>query len=293
MPVTEKKDSAVADLPVHVYSPDRGSGILEILKSLIREFPVAHALGFRFAERNIKSRYRQSMLGILWAFMPPLATALVWIMLYETNIINLSDVGAPYPLFVLTGTMLWSVFSGAVLTPMQTMQANRSILVKINFPREALMVNAFYEILFNAGIAMIIIIAELIIFRVGLDAQSLLFIPAIFLLIVLGMAIGLLLLPLSLLYKDVQFVLPSLLQFLMYLTPVVYAKPVYEGATKILDFNPVTPVLTGARAWLLGLDTMVPSWQILVIAGASLLLLFIGIIFQRITVAILIERMGS
>jgi lipopolysaccharide transport system permease protein len=289
-----EKDSATPEtLPVHTYSSERKFGLLKTFKSLIKEFPVAHSLGYRFAERTIKSRYRQSLLGVLWAFLPPISTAIIWIILYESRVVNISDVGVPYPLFVITGTMLWSVFSTALLMPMQIMQANRSILVKINFPREALLVNAFYEILFNTGIAFIIIIAELLIFGVHVDFHSLLFIPAVFLLIFLGMALGLLLLPLSLLYKDVQFALPSVLQFAMYLTPVVYATPIYKGAGKILALNPVTPVLTSARAWLLGLDLSVPMWHIALVAGITLLLLFLGIILQRITVAILIERMGS
>jgi lipopolysaccharide transport system permease protein len=289
----ENKQHINEELPVRVYSSDRKFGLITSLKSMVKEFHVAHSLGYRFAERNIKSRYRQSVFGILWAFLPPIATAIIWIILHESRIVNIQDVGAPYPLFVITGTMLWSVFSNAVLMPMQTMQNNRGILVKINFPREALLVNAFYEILFNAGVAFIIIIAELIIFQVPVTFHSLLFIPGVFLLIFFGMSLGLLMLPLSLLYKDVQFALPSLLQFAMYLTPVVYAKPVYQGAAKIMELNPVTPVLTSARGWLLGMDVSVPSWHILAVLGASVVLLFIGILLQRITVEILIERMGS
>lgn len=293
MPGTEKNHSTLDELPVHTYSSDRKFGLIQTFRSFATEFSVAHSLGYRFAERNIRSKYRQSALGILWAFLPPIATAFIWIILYKANIINIRDVGAPYPLFVITGTMLWSVFANALLMPMQVMQGNRSILVKINFPREALIINAFYEILFNAGIAFIIIIIELFVFRVHVGYESLLFIPAVFLLILFGMALGLLLLPVSLLYKDVQFALPSVLQFAMYLTPVVYAKPLYEGATKIMALNPVTPVLTSARAWLLGLDSGVPVWQIIAVFIASVILLLIGIILQRITVEILIERMGS
>lgn len=293
MAAIEKDSSTPVTLPVHTYSATRSFGLISTFKSLIKEFPVAHSLGYRFAERTIKSRYRQSLFGVLWAFLPPISTAIIWIILYQTRVVNIGDVGAPYPLFVITGTMLWSVFSTALLMPMQIMQANRSILVKINFPREALLVNAFYEIMFNTCIAFIIIIAELLIFGVHVNFYSLLFIPAVFVLILLGMSLGLLLLPVSLLYKDVQFALPSVLQFAMYLTPVVYATPIYKGAGKILALNPVTPVLTSARAWLLGLDFTVPVWHIMLVLGITVALLFLGIILQRITVAILIERMGS
>jgi lipopolysaccharide transport system permease protein len=293
MPGTEKNSSLTKELPEHIYSADRKSGLVTTLKSFVKEFRMAHALGYRFAERTIKSRYRQSLLGILWAFLPPIATAIIWIILRNSNVVNIREVGAPYPVFVITGTMLWSVFANAVMMPMQIMQTNRNILVKINFPREAILVNAFYEILFNAAIAFLIIIAELLIFQVHITWHSLLFIPCVFLLIMLGMSIGLLLLPFSLLYRDIQFALPSLLQFAMYLTPVVYAKPVYEGIGKLLNYNPVTPVLTAARAWLLNMPVEISHIQIALVAGISAVLLLIGIVLQRITVEILIERMGT
>ena len=189
--------------------------------------------------------------------------------------------------------MLWSVFVNSFLMPMQTMQANRSILVKINFPRESLIVNAFYEILFNAIISFVIIAICIVVFKVHLTFNSLLFFPLILVIMFLGMSLGLLLLPFSFLYKDIQFILPSILQLAMYLTPVVYSQPIYKGAAKLLALNPVSPLLISARAWLLGVDCTVPVWHIGLVAGLSVFLLIIGIFLQRITMQILIERMGS
>lgn len=281
------------ELPERIYSAERKSGILQAFRSLVKDFPAANALGFRFAERSIRAKYRQSALGFFWALFPPLATAAIWIILQKSAVVSFQVSGVPYPLFVVVGTMLWAVFSNAILLPIQTVQANRAILTKVNFPREALLINAFYEILFNALVILVIIAAALLLFRADLSLQSLLFIPAMLLLIFLGMSLGMLLMPIAMLYKDVQFALPTALQFIMYLTPVVYAKPIYQGAGKILDFNPVTPVLTNARSWLLGLETFVPAWQIGLVTGGVVLLLLGGFIFQRITIGILIERMGS
>lgn len=281
-------------LEVRTYSSDKAQyNFKGMIKSLWREFPAAHSLGFRFAERNIRTRYRQSVFGILWAFLPPLATAAIWIILNSYNVIKFGDVGAPYPLFVITGMLLWSVFSSSLLMPMQTVQANRSILVKINFPRESLIVNAFYEILFNAIISLIIISVCIVIFKVHLSFNILLFFPALLVLMILGMSLGLLLLPFSFLYRDIQFILPSMLQFAMYLTPVVYSQPIYKGAAKLLALNPVSPLLTSARAWLLGIDCTVPLWHIGLVAGIAVFLMLIGVFLQRITMQILIERMGS
>ena len=291
---SENTYSSESQLSVHIYSSDKKNrSIRTIFKSIRKEFPAAHALGFRFAERNLKAKYRQSLLGVFWAFLPPLATSLIWIVLNKTNVVKFQDVGVPYPLFVITGTVLWSVFANAMQMPMQTMQANTGILVKINFPREALLVNAFYEIVFNSLISIIIIVIGLLFFQPNLTFQSLLFIPMLAVLIVLGLSLGLLILPISILYKDIQFALPAFLQFAMYLTPVIYAQPLYKGIAKILLLNPVSPVLTSARTWLFGLETVVPLWQIGVVASASVLLLLFGIFLQRITMQILIERMGS
>lgn len=286
--------SSASELPLHIYSSDKkNSSIRTVFKNIRKEFPAAHSLGWRFAERNFKAKYRQSVLGIFWSFLPPIATSILWIVLNKTSVVNFGNVGVPYPLFVLTGTILWSVFSNAMLMPMQVMQANRNILVKINFPREALLVNAFYEIVLNTLFSLIVIVVGIIIFPVHLTAGAFLFFPSVVILIMLGMSFGLLLLPVSILYKDIQFGLPTLLQFAMYLTPVIYPRPEYSGAAKILKLNPVSPVLTNARAWILNMHDVFPVWQVVSIAGIAFILLLLGIFIQRIVIEILIERMGS
>jgi lipopolysaccharide transport system permease protein len=111
--------------------------------------------------------------------------------------------------------------------------------------------------------------------------------------ILTGLSLGLLLIPISMLFRDIQFALPSLLQFAMYLTPVIYPPQTSFGGMKIFKLNPVSPLLVNARSWLLGMNDFFPVWQIVTIAGFSLVLLVIGIFIQRIVIEILIERMGS
>lgn len=281
------------DLPVHIYSARGRTGIFKTLKKIGREFSVAHALGLRFADRNIRARYRQSVLGVIWALVPPLVTAAIWIFLHQKNIVTLNHTGSNYALFVITGTMLWSVFASAVTMPIQTIQANAHILVKINFPRESLVITAFYEILFNTIIAMTIIAAELIVFKVPVTVHSLLFFPALIVLILLGMCFGLMILPFALLYKDVQFALPTFLQVAMYATPVVYATANYSGVLKILSFNPVSPALTMARDSLIGNFTHLPYGAVGLVAAISIAVLLAGMVLQRMAMEILIERMGT
>ena len=289
----EKNPAAKSNLPVHVYAATGRTTIFKTLNKICKEFPIAHALGFRFAERNIRARYRQSLFGVLWALVPPLATAAIWIFLNQKNIVNLQYTGSNYALFVITGTMLWSVFSSAVTMPIQTLQANAPILVKVNFPRESLLITAFYEIVFNTAVTFIIVVAEMIIFKVPLTPATLLFFPAVLLLILLGMCFGLMVLPLALLYKDVQFALPVFLQVAMYATPVVYASTKYDGALRLLNLNPVTPVLTSGRDWLLGISNH-PDFMVLgIITLITIFILVMGFVLQRIAMEIIIERLGT
>jgi len=280
-------------MQIQEYSAQRKSNLWRTLKAIGKEFPVAHALGYRFAQRNIRARYRQSLFGVLWALLPPLATAAIWIFLQQKNIVNLQHTGSNYALFVITGTMLWSVFSNAVIMPIQSMQANAPILVKVNFPREALVITAFYEIVFTTLISLVIIVAEIVIFQIPVTAYTFLFIPAVFILIMLGMCIGLFLLPFAILYKDIQFALPVFLQIAMYATPVVYAANEFSGAFKILALNPVSPVLVSGRDWLLGGQDLTGLLTLAYIGVVVIVILIAGFILQRIAMEILIERMGT
>jgi len=279
--------------PVHVYAAGKRAGIFSTLKTIFAEFPMAHALGYRFAARNIKSRYRQSVLGILWALLPPLATAGVWIVLNHSNVISVKANGINYPLYVITGTMLWSVFAGAVNMPIQTIQNNTSILVKINFPREALLINAFYEVVFNTAISVMIIAGELLFFRIPLTVDLLVFFPAVLMLMLMGMCAGLLIMPLAMLFKDIQFLLPTVLQFAMYLTPVVYISPSAGAYDRILSLNPVTPVLNLAREAVMGIPFSVEMTTFYIISTIVIIALLAGMVLKRMAMEILIERMGT
>ena len=280
-------------LSIQIYAAGKRPGFLKTLMAIFFEFSKANSLGYRLASRNIRARYRQSIFGIFWALLPPIGNAAIWIVLNKSNIITMSGSGNNYPVFVLTGTTLWSVFSIAVLMPIQIVQNNTNILTKINFPREALIYTAIYEIGFSTAIALLIIVSEFIFFNIPIHASTLLFIPGLALLIMTGLAISLLILQISILYKDVQFALPSTLQFGMYLSPVVYYAHTLQGMAKILNYNPLTYIITFTRSHLLGQDSTVSISLFFAIFIVTLIIFIVGLVIQRMTAEILIERMGS
>lgn len=276
-----------------IYAPTHKKDVISIIIELFREFPKANALGYRLALRNIKAKYRQSVFGLFWALLPPIATSLVWILLRGQGVVDFDNTNTPYTLFIVAGTFLWQIFTQAVQTPIQTVRSNKNILTKINFPREALLYCALYEVVFNIFISLIVVSTIMLFYQVDLGVDFLLFIPGLFILVLIGLAISLMLLPIASLYLDVQFALPTVLQFMMYLTPVIYPKPEYSGWGRILKYNPVEPIITSTRNFLLGVDQSV-DWVLIVwLAVGSVLFFLAGIILMRLTFEILIERMGS
>src|SRR5690606_6157163 len=123
-------------------------------------------LAWRLFVRNFSAMYRQSILGFVWALIPPLLTALVWVFLNGQRIINVEDPGVPYPAFVLTSVLLWSVFAQSLVTPITSVLQGKSILVKINFPRESLVLAGLLQVLFDLLVKLVLAAFVLIIFKV-------------------------------------------------------------------------------------------------------------------------------
>lgn len=261
--------------------------------SVLGRFGDVHSLGYELAKRNIKARFRQSVLGVFWIFLPPLSTSLIWIFLNGQGVISMEKTDVPYPLFVLTGTTLWQVLTRSIMAPLTAANQNKSILIKINFPREAILIAAFYEQLLNLVAAILIVGIAMLSFGQVPDLHVFAGLLMLVLILAGGIFLGVFLLPVGILYKDVQFALPSFMQVLMYLTPVVYPKPVFDGVGKLLEYNPFTPVLISARSWLLG-TANAPGMEVLVITLAAVVLLgLLALLVFRITMEVLVERMGA
>lgn len=276
-----------------VYSPASASrNPVKVIKEIVLEFKQANSLGWRLASRNIKAQYRQSILGLFWAILPPLATSLVWIILNAQKVVAFEGLSVPYPVFVFTGTLLWQLFSKSITLVLSSVQSNKSLLSKINFPREALIISAFYEILFHALISLGLILVMLLVYQVPIGIYTLLGMISSLSIILFGITIGLMVFPLSMLYRDIQLGIPIILQFAMYLTPIIYPTPNYSGWAKILAYNPVSPLILTTRNWLLADAQVNPQGYLLVLA-ITLAALILGLVLYRLSMTIIIERIGS
>lgn len=263
-----------------------------MLKESFKDIKSSRFLAWQLAVRDIKAQYRQSYFGILWAFVTPLATALIWIVLNGTGTVQLSDTGIPYPLFVFTGTLIWSIITEAINSPMQSTNASRGILSKINFPKEALILSGIYKLLFNTSVKIILLLIFVFLYGVGLQ-WSLLFFPlAILGGLLIGTTIGLFITPLGLLYKDVGKIIAFGMQFLMYVTPVVYAIPKDGMMKTIMELNPLTPIILTGRDLAVGTTPEYLPYFLIVIAACIPLFVF-ALLLYRISIPVLVERLSG
>ena len=153
-------------LKITIYTPEsqiRKPG--KLLRAMWNDLKDSRELSWRLFVRDLSAQYRQSLFGILWAFLPPIITSAIFIVLQSRNVINLGETDQPYPVFVLIGTLLWQIFTESLNAPLKSVTAAKPLLVKVNFAHEALVVSAFYLTLFNTLIKLSIIFIIILLFK--------------------------------------------------------------------------------------------------------------------------------
>jgi lipopolysaccharide transport system permease protein len=249
-------------------------------------------LAWRLMVRDIKAQYRQSFLGIFWAFVPAIAAAAGFTLASNAKIINLGTTDIPYPVYVLFSMTLWQTFVAALNAPVQAVAGGKSILSRIKFPREALILSKLGTVLFDFGIKLILVVGAFLWFRISVTGSVLLAPVALVHLIMLGLAIGLFLAPLNGLYQDIGRGLSLLTGIWLFLTPVIFATPRTGWFGLVVGLNPVTPLLVTTRelATTGVISNPVGFWITSAIAFIGLLLAWV---FYRVAMPYVIERASS
>ncbi len=282
-----------SELPVTIYTPESSlASPGKMVREMFEDLAAGRELAWRLAVRDIQAQYRQAFLGILWAFILPVANTLAWLFLTGAGIVTVSSTSLPYPVYVFTGTMLWAIFMDALNSPLLQANAAKGMLAKLNFPREALIVSGIYQTLFNASIKLALVLIAIAVLGVFPGWGALLIPFGVMSLILVGTAVGVLITPIGLLYSDVGKAVPLLMQFLMYVTPVVFPIPKEGWAATLFAVNPLTPVLVTARDWLTGQTPESLGYFLLVNLATVSLLLAVWIVY-RLAMPILIERMSA
>ena len=279
-------------LPIKIYRRQNKTNVIKLVREMLTDLFGSHFLALQLAKRDISSQYRQSYLGILWLFITPLASAAIWVFLNSSGTIAIADTGMPYPVYAFSGTIIWSIILEAINSPTQSTNAARSILSKINFPKEALIVSGVYKLLFNSSIKIALLVVFIFAFGVGFHWSLLLFPLVLLCAVMVGTAIGLFLTPIGMLYTDVSKLIAMILSLVMYITPVVYGIPKTGAMRAVMTYNPFTPLVTTIRAVAVGQEPPFLMY-FLILTVASVLLLLLSLVVYRISIPVIVERLSA
>jgi lipopolysaccharide transport system permease protein len=249
-------------------------------------------LAWRLVVRDISSQYRQTAFGYLWAVLPPVLITLVWVLLNRSAIVRVNAGSLPYPVYVLTGTIFWQLFVDALNAPLKQLSSNRSLLSRVRFPTEALLLSGGAQVLFSFAIKLAVLVGLLIVYRVSVEWTAVFLVFPIAGVLAVGTVLGVLVAPLGMLYKDIDQALLLIVGPLMFLTPVVYPVPATGTLATIMNANPLTPLLNMARDMLYtgGTDAVAGSG---LVAGVTVAAAGIGWLVYRLALPILVERLDA
>ncbi|UOO13128.1 MULTISPECIES: ABC transporter permease [unclassified Synechocystis] len=279
--------------PVIVYTPEsRLRHPVILLREMRRDLLASRGLAWQLLVRDIKAQYRQSLLGVFWAFLPPIVTAVALLVAKDVGAINVGATSIPYPAYVMFSMALWQTFVEALNGPVAAVGAAKPMLAKINFPREALILAKLGEVFFNFGIKLLLIVALFIWFRIPVSEMVILAPVALVHLVGLGTGIGLWLSPLGALYQDIGRAIPLLMTPWLLLTPVIYPPPTKGWFSVLVNWNPVTPLLVTVRdlATVGMVSEPAGFWWA---SGLMVILLLSGWLFYRLAMPFIVERMSS
>jgi lipopolysaccharide transport system permease protein len=232
--------------------------------------------------RDILVRYKQAVLGVAWAVLQPLLTMVVFTVVFNRLLgVKSPSSSIPYAVFSFTGLLPWQFFSGALSRSGVSLVSNANLLTKVYFPRLVIPISAVLAGLVDFAISFLVLTVLMVAYGVT-PTWNVIFLPLFVLLtLATALAVSLWLSALDVLYRDIQYVIPFLVQLWMYVSPVIYpASSIPAGWPRVVySLNPMTGVIDGFRWGLLGQQR--PGGYIWISIGAVMALLIGGLFYFK------------
>lgn len=272
------KHHILKTFPQREYTIDSSPSVFNL-----RELLQYRELFYFFTWRDIKIKYKQTVLGFLWAILQPLLMMIIFTLFFG-RALNIPSQNLPYPVFVFSGLLLWNMFSTGLTSSANSMVNNSSIIKKIYFPRLIIPTSAILVALFDFLMAFVLFIPLLIFYRLPISYTALWCWPLALLATVIGtLGPGCLLAALNVKYRDFRYVIPFLIQILFFLTPVIYPISMlkYPMLQYVLVLSPMYAAVELFRLPLTGVG--VDTTFLFISLGAGFFFLLIGILYFKKT----------
>jgi len=267
--------SSLPDKPLVVIGPSKSWQPVGL-----RELWHHRELLYFLAWRDLKVRYKQTLLGIIWVLLQPLLMTIIFTLILG-RLAKVPSDNVPYPLFAYSGLMLWTFFSGAVSVAGNSLVGSAHLITKVYFPRMIIPIASILARLVDLGVAFLILVGLMVYYHVPLTARLLLVPLFAIVLALLALGFGMWTSALNVKYRDVGIALPVLIQLWMFLSPVVYPLSFVPLQWRfIYSLNPLVGLIEGFRSVAFGGKF---NWIALMISGVSTLalLLYSAYIFQK------------
>jgi lipopolysaccharide transport system permease protein len=247
----------------------------------LKELKAYRELFFYFAWRDVKVRYKQSIVGIGWAVFQPFFTMVVFTLFFN-KVAKISSGAIPYAIFSYTGLLFWNFFSSALTRSSNSLVQNQSVITKIYFPRIIAPISATIVALIDFFFAFIVFVGLMIYYSITPGAAGLVFfIPAILITFLAASGLGMFLSAVNVKYRDIQQIVPFFIQVGLFLTPVIYpVSLVPDRFLWILYLNPMTGVISAMRSWWLHQGTINPRLFAISVFSSVILFIF-GLIYFK------------
>jgi len=267
-----------------VYTPDsiRRYG-WHVWGVIISEFLNSRELIWRLILRDVSARYRQSMLGYLWVGLPSIVTVTVFAALTQSGTIPVGETSLPYIFYALWSISVWQLFAGCLNACTNSLANAGSLVSKVNFPKEALVIAAIGHPLLDFIIRLVLVAGVYIWYGIPLKAQ-IVFVPFILLpVILLATGLSFVLSVINLVLRDIGNILGMTLTFGMFLAPVLYPPPTTWPSSLINILNPFSPLLIASQD-VIGSGLLSRPQSFLFSCLFSLLVFLVGWRFFRLTI---------
>jgi len=264
------------DLPYLRLEPSRGWVSLKL-----KELWEYRELLYFLTWRDIKVRYKQTVLGAAWAVLQPFMTMVVF-SLFFGRLTNMPSDGVPYPIFSFTALVPWTFFATGITASSSSLVGSSNLIKKVYFPRLTIPIATVLSGTVDFVIAFVVLIILMLIYGI-VPTANVIFLPFFLLLaFITSFGVGLWLSAMNVQFRDVRYIVPFLIQFWLFATPIVYPSSLIDNPTirTLYGINPMTGVVEGFRWALLGVDTA-PGPILIVSTAVAILLMVSGLYYFR------------
>ncbi|MFC2081664.1 ABC transporter permease [Candidatus Bipolaricaulota bacterium] len=233
--------------PIAIIKPSKGWRFLNV-----RELWNYRELLYFLTWRDVKVRYKQAVLGFLWAFVQPFLKMIVFSVIFGT-FAQMDSEGFPYPIFLYAGLLPWQFFADSVTRSGNSVVGSANLITKVYFPRLIIPISSVGAALVDFAISFGVLLGLMLFYRTMPTLSILMLLPLVVLTIMTALGVGIFVSALNVAYRDFRYIVPFLVQIWMFVTPVVYATTIIPRRWYwLVQLNPMGGIVDAYRSAILG-----------------------------------------